>query len=59
LLHDFADIVGDGWLNGDLIMDGRWFERLTMPAVIILGAALGGAMAFATSLLHSTSGAAG
>ena len=40
-------------------MDGRWLERLTMPAVIILGAALGGLMAFATSLLHATGGGTG
>ena len=33
-------------------MDGRWFERLTLPAVIILGAALGGLMCFAMSLMH-------
>jgi hypothetical protein len=58
LLHDFADIVGRYSKNGGMIMDGRWFERLTFPGVIVLGAALGGLMAFAMSLLHATSSAA-
>jgi hypothetical protein len=35
-------------------MDGRWFERLTLPGVIVLSAALGGLMAFALSLYHAT-----
>ncbi len=32
------------------------FERLILPMVIVLSLALGGAMTFATSLLHSDSG---
>lgn len=37
-------------------MDGRWFERLTLPGVIVLSAALGGLMAYALSLLHAPGG---
>jgi hypothetical protein len=36
-------------------MDGRWLERLTLPTVVVLSAALGGLMAFAMSFIHAAS----